>query len=269
MIKRFPRFLLFIVLIAFLSNPAELYAQVTVDSSVQVIEEPVVDTTAVYDEEEEEEETLIIDTTLHRSIWVYSSDSIRSLRSQKDFDYTKNLDSLLKKRQELANKKQKKPSSRSTKVVNVFPVIEIVLWGLLIGALLFVLYRIFLSDRGLFASPLRNKGLQVEEEQLTDDVYLDQQLQLAIKEANYRLGIRYLYLQTINKLSERGWLQLSPDKTNYQYVRELSKPQLKNAFARITLHYEYAWYGDFVIGQNVFEPIKKEFDQFHQTIKQS
>lgn len=260
--------LLIVMLVTFSSNPAELLAQVTVDSSVQVIEESVVDTTAVYDDEyEEEEETEVFDTALHRSTWIYSLDSVRSLRSQKEFEYMKELDSLLKKRQELLLKEQKK--QRGKRVVNVFPFIEVLLWILLIGALLFVLYRVFLSDRGLFASPLRNKKLQVEEEQLTDDVYLDQQLQLAIKEGNYRLGIRFLYLQSLNKLSERGWLQLSPDKTNYQYVRELSKPQLKNAFARITLHYEYAWYGDFVIEQHVFEPIKKEFEQFHQTIKQS
>ena len=180
----------------------------------------------------------------------------------------KNLDRSLKERQEQARKKNKK-TSRSVNVAPLFSIIEIVLWSLLIGALLFVLYRIFLSDRGLFTSPLRNKQLQVEEEQLTDDVYLDQQLQLAIKEGNYRLGIRFLYLQSLNKLSERGWLLLSPDKTNYQYVRELAKPQLKSAFARITLHYEYAWYGDFVIEKNVFDSIRKEFDQFQQSIKQS
>lgn len=269
MIKRFSRFLLSILLIAFAGNPADVYAQSTVDSSVQVIEEPVVDTTAVYDEEYQEDEQEIVDTTLHRSVWVYSPDSIRSLRAQKDFEYMKSLDSSLKKRQELNNKKQKRTSSGSLKVGNVFSLIEIVLWSLLIGALLFVLYRIFLSDRGLFASPVRNKSLHVEEEQLTDDVYLDQQLQLAIREGNYRLAIRFLYLQSLNKLSERNWLQLSPDKTNYQYVRELAKPQLKNTFARITLHYEYAWYGDFVIEKNVFEPIRKEFDQFQQSIKQS
>ncbi|QNA42730.1 DUF4129 domain-containing protein [Lacibacter sediminis] len=268
MTKRFPYFLLLVMLVTFLSNPAELCAQVTVDSSVQVIEEPVVDTTAVYDDEyEEEEEVEVFDTTLHRSIWVYSSDSVRSFRSQKEFEYMKELDSLLKKRQELLLQEQKK--QRGKRVVNIFPFIEVLLWTLLIGALLFVLYRVFLSDRGLFASPLRNKKLLVEEEKFTDDVYLDQQLQQAIKEGNYRLGIRFLYLQSLNKLSERGWLQLSPDKTNYQYVRELAKPQLKNTFSRITLHYEYAWYGDFVIEQHVFEPIKKEFEQFHQTIKQS
>jgi hypothetical protein len=266
MIKRFPCLLLCVMLITLLGDPAELCAQVTVDSSVQVMEEPVVDTTAVYDEEYEEEETDLLDTTLYRSFWVYSTDSVRSLRSQKEFEYMKNLDSLLKKRQELAKKKQKKQSSVS-EPVNVFPVIEVVLWALLIGALLFVLYRIFLSDRGLFASPLRNKNLEVEEEHFTDEVYLDQQLQQAIRDSNYRLAIRFLYLQSLNKLAEREWLQLSPDKTNYQYVRELAKPQLKKSFARITLHYEYAWYGDFVIEQQVFDPIKKEFEEFHQSIK--
>ncbi|HLP36970.1 DUF4129 domain-containing protein [Lacibacter sp.] len=266
--NRFPYFLLLVVLVTFFSNPATLYAQVTVDSSVQVIEEPVDDTTAVYDDEyEEEEETEVFDTTLHRSTWIYSADSVRSFRSQKEFEYMKNLDSLLKKRQELLLQEQKKQSGK--RVINVFPFIEVLLWTLLIGALLFVLYRVFLSDRGLFASPLRNKKLQVEEEKFTDDVYLDQQLQQAIIDGNYRLGIRFLYLQSLNKLSDRGWLQLSPDKTNYQYVRELAKPQLKNTFARITLHYEYAWYGDFLIEQHVFEPIKKEFEQFYQTIKLS
>lgn len=267
--KRFPCFLLSLLLVAFLSGPAALYAQVTVDSSVQVIEEPVADTTAVYDEDynDDNEERDIIDTTLHRSIWVYSSDSVRSLRAQEEFAYMKDLDIRLKKRQDLANKKQKKQSS--TNIVNPFPFIRILLWGLLIVALLFVLYRVFLSDRGLFASPLRNRNVEVEEEPLTDEVYLEQQLQQAIKDGNYRLAIRFLYLQSLNKLAEKGWLQLSPDKTNYQYVRELAKPQLKNTFSRITLHYEYAWYGDFEIEQHIFEPIKKEFENFYQTIKQS
>ncbi len=263
MTKRFTCLLLFVLLIACLSNPVTIFAQVTVDTV-----EAVTDSTALYDEEYNEEETAIVDTTLQRSTWVYSSDSVQSLKSQKDFAYVKHLDSLLKKHQELSQKEQKKPQT-VTRTINVFPIVEMLLWALLIGALLFVLYRIFLSDRGLFASPLRNKKMQVEEEQLTDEVYLEQQIQQAIKDGNYRLGIRFLYLQSLSRLAERGWLQLSPDKTNYQYVRELAKPQLKNTFARITLHYEYAWYGDFVIGKDIFEPVKKEFDQFHQTIKQN
>ena len=111
--------------------------------------------------------------------------------------------------------------------------------------------------------------LEVEDEPVTDEIYLDQQLQEAIRMKNYRLAIRFLYLQSLSRLAEKGWLQLSPDKTNYQYVRELAKPQLKQPFARITLHYEYAWYGDFSIASDVFESVKQEFDLFHQSIKQN
>lgn len=236
-----------------------------------VVEAPMVDSAAVTDEEydeEEDEEEMAADTSLVQSYWNYPMDSIHRISNEKDFAYAARLDSLLRKRQEMMLKKQKelKPVKEP---VNIFPFLRAFLWVLLIGALLFVLYRVFLSDRGLFASPTRNKQLEVEEEPVTDEIYLEQQLNEAIRMKNYRLAIRFLYLQSLSRLAERGWLQLSPDKTNYQYVRELAKPQLKQSFARITLHYEYAWYGDFSISADVFTPVKQEFDQFHQSIKQS
>ncbi len=229
---------------------------------------PAIDTVAVdeeyYEDEEEEEETA--DTALLQSLWNYPMDSIQRIRNEKDFEYASELDSLLRKRQELLLKKKKEAKPKNP--VNIFPIIRAVLWILLIGALLFVLYKVFLSDRGLFASPTRNKNLEVEEESLTDQGYLEQQLNEAIRNGNYRLAIRFLYLQSLSRLAEKGWLQLSPDKTNYQYVRELAKPQLKQSFARITLHYEYAWYGDFTIAADVFELVKQELEQFQQSIKQ-
>ncbi|MEJ8819509.1 DUF4129 domain-containing protein [Lacibacter sp. H407] len=244
------------------------YAQ---EMDTVVVEAPVaVDTTAVTDEEyyeDDDEEEIAADTSLVQSYWTYPMDSIQRIKKDKDFAYAAKLDSLLRKRQEMMLKKQKEQSP-DKEPVDIFPIVRTILWILLIGALLFVLYRVFLSDRGLFASPTRNKQLEVEDEPVTDEIYLDQQLNEAIRNKNYRLAIRFLYLQSLSRLAEKGWLQLSPDKTNYQYVRELAKPQLKQSFARITLHYEYAWYGDFNIAADVFEPVKQEFDQFHQSIKQ-
>ena len=130
-----------------------------------VVETPMVDTTVVPDEEyyeDEEEEEIAPDTSLVQSYWNYPMDSIQRIRREKDFAYAAKLDSLLRKRQEMMLKKQKqlKPAKEP---VNIFPVIKTILWILLIGALLFVLYRVFLSDRGLFASPTRNKQLEVED----------------------------------------------------------------------------------------------------------
>lgn len=244
------------------------------EADTTVVTEPpaeVADT--VYSENENEETTgeqEIIDTSLTSASWIYPADSVKKLQRQKDFAYVKNLDSLLKAWQDEYEKTQKQPEPVETEPAGEgFPVFTMLLWIIAIGVVLFIIYRLFLSERGLFAAPTRNKTLQVEEEAVADEEYLERQLKEAIRKGNHRLAIRYLYLQTLSKLADKGWLQLSPDKTNYQYVRELSKPQHRNDFARITLHYEYAWYGDFVIEEEIFKPVKLEFEQFHLKLKQS
>lgn len=255
------------VLMLLLTGTATILRAQEMDTTIIEIPQTI-DTVVAADEEYyEEDEEVTADTSLLQTRWNYPIDSINRIRNEKDFSYAKELDSLLRKRQELLLKKQKEAKPQK-EPVNIYPIIRTVLWCLLIGALLFVLYWVFLSDRGLFASPTRNKNLEVEEEPLTDEIYLEQQLHEAILNKNFRLAIRFLYLQSLSRLAEKGWLQLSPDKTNYQYVRELAKPQLKQTFSRITLHYEYAWYGDFAIAADVFESVKQEFDQFHQSIKQ-
>ncbi|RXK61611.1 DUF4129 domain-containing protein [Lacibacter luteus] len=262
---RYPSFLLVLFFLLFSAN---INAQ---ENDTVVVNPPVVDTSVVVEDEDYEEsteDTRVYDTTLLFQQWFYPADSINHLRREKDFSYANNLDSLLKLRQEELNKQQKKVSNSTGTSVNIGGVLQILLWGILIAALLFVLYRVFLSDKGLFTSPTKNKQIEVEEEQLTDDAYLDQQLKQALSDQNYRLAIRYLYLQSLNKLSQRNWLHLSPDKTNYQYVRELAKPQLRNGFSRITLHYEYAWYGDFEIDATVYQQVKNDFDLFNQSVKQ-
>jgi len=261
----------FYTLILFLLLPfASMQAQ---EYDTTVVAPPVADTTVYEDEEYEtapdEEANTTYDTSLAYYRWYYPTDSIHYLRKQKEFNYANNLDSLLKIRQDELNKQQKQASKATTTSVDIGAVLKAMLWIILIAVLLFVLYRVFLSDRGLFTSPTKNKIIKVEEELLTDDSYLEQQLKQAERDKNFRLAIRYLYLQTLNRLSQRNWLNLSPDKTNYQYVRELAKPQLRNSFSRITLHYEYAWYGDFTIDETVYEQVKSDYDQFNQTAKQS
>lgn len=259
-----------LLLLFFLLFSANTIAQ---ENDTVVVEAPAVDTSVAVEDEDYEESTedaSVYDTILQFQQWYYPTDSINYLRRQKDFSYAGNLDSLLKIRQNELNKQQKEIATKTSTAtsVNIGAVLKAILWGIIIATLLFVLYRVFLSDKGLFTSPTKNRPVEVEEEQLTDDAYLDQQLKQAAQEQNYRLAIRYLYLQTLNRLSQRNWLHLSPDKTNYQYVRELAKPQLRNGFSRITLHYEYAWYGDFEIDSMVYQQVKNDFDLFNQSVKQ-
>lgn len=248
-------------------NTTQLKAQVT---DTVKIEAPATSVDEVYNEENTDDEDIIEpkDTMLSVTRWVYPSDSLRNIKSQKEFAYINNLDSLLKAKQDEELKKaritkpviQKEPTSG-------FPIVRFLLWSIAIFIVLFVIYRLFLSEKGMFAAPVKNKKLRLDEEQITDEALLDKRISDAIQKSDYRLAIRFLYLQTLNKLNDKGWLMLSPDKTNYQYVQELKNKQFKNEFARITLHYEYAWYGDFKIEETVFKPVKQEFDQFNHKLK--
>jgi hypothetical protein len=239
-----------------------LFSQDTVEP--MIVQPPVVDT--MY-EEAEVDESEWVDTALVSSVTSFSKDSILAYKKQKSFAYIRNIDSILKALQDEELRKKKK--ERPVEFINPFPIIRILLWALAIAVVVFVIYRLFLGKNGLFAAPLKNKQLEIVEEGLTDETYIDRQLKEAIKNGNYRLAIRFLYLQTLSKLAEKNWLQLSPDKTNYQYVKELPKKELKNEFARITLHYEYAWYGEFTINEEVFDPLQKEFQQFQDKVKRA
>ena len=83
---------------------------------------------------------------------------------------------------------------------------------------------------------------------------------------NYRLAVRYSYLQTLQTLAGSGLVQFSADKTNYQYVNELSGKPYQNDFAALTLNYEYVWYGNFDIKEDVYNRLLKEYQSFHQKL---
>ena len=186
----------------------------------------------------------------------------------KEFKKLKNLDSLLKAYQdeELPLQKKQKPTSLKS-VITFFEILRILFWVLIIGAVLFLIYRLFLSEKGLFSAPMRNKHQLEEEEDIRDDDLLQRRISEAEREGNYRLAVRYQFLQALNTLARRSWINLSPDKTNYQYLRELSGKPIRNDFARIALHYEYAWYGNFDVNSDIYHTIKKEFSSFQLKLK--
>lgn len=84
----------------------------------------------------------------------------------------------------------------------------------------------------------------------------------AVTERNFRLAVRLLYLQTLKRLTDAGWIAYKPDKTNQQYVYELTSSPLQADFERLTRQFEFVWYGDFPINEARFEAIHSQFKQF-------
>ncbi len=253
------------------SSNAEV--KVFVDSAESIYEDNEI---AVEDEVvAAEPDTLEIDTTLYRYSLTISQDSVNAWKNLKSFAYTKYLDSLLK-----AEKNKKKAEEKEAPQEKYEPrgeswldgvlssgALQVILWILAGGFVLFVLYKLFITGGPLRRSSVKaNEAPIAEEEVITAESDFDRMIREACQLGNYRLAVRYHYLQTLHKLAENNFVEMAVDKTNYQYVREVKDTVKQNEFAGLTLNYEYVWYGEFAIDEIQYLKIKNGFAHFNTKI---
>ena len=216
-------------------------------------------------------DTIYVDTTLYYNRLTISPDSIESWKNLNSFAYVKHLDSLLKAKQETEKRKEKEVSSSGRSWFESLlssDALQFILWMLAAFFILFILYKLFLTEGIFRKNPKYSKYLkpQAEEEIINEQSNFEQLIKQALQSGNYRLAVRYNYLKTIHKLADKGLIILAADKTNYQYVNEISNPNFQNDFAALTLNYEYVWYGEFVIEINIYTRIETGFSQFNSKL---
>lgn len=226
-----------------------------------------------FDESDEfyKDNTPTTDTTLYYSGKSVRQDHINALKSAKEFLYAKTLDSLLKDKQDKEKRKEPQYSNRNNFFVKFFSskIVQSIFWIVVISFVLFLLYRLFLADGIFKRNTVKSKVTALEEttENITSHSDFDALIAQAFSSSNFRLAVRYNYLKSLHKLAENGLVQIAPDKTNYQYVREINQYEYQTAFAKLTLHYEYIWYGKFDINESKYQKIASDFVQFNRNFK--
>ncbi|MCK8522875.1 hypothetical protein M0D21_14955 [Aquimarina sp. D1M17] len=107
--------------------------------------------------------------------------------------------------------------------------------------------------------------IPISEEHI-EKINLDELIKNALKEKNYRLAIRYMYLKALQDLSIKNFIDYHFEKTNTDYYREISDITLKQNFNRVSYLYDYIWYGKFDLDEASFINAKQSFDQLNQNI---
>jgi len=222
------------------------------------------------------------DTTVTKIIFGNSNDSVLKWKRSPEFGYMAYLDSLLKKKKnglridtlnidKNAGSSRGKafftPSSSSNGFLNSFPV-KIFFWLIAIFFIGFILYKLFFKG-GLFTKgniKNDNEPAVEEPEKLSEYSAYNELIHAAELKNDFNLAIRYLYLQSLKKLSDNELILFSPDKTNQLYVQELSGQSYQFEFASLTLNYEYVWYGKFAINLTRYQKLKEEFILFNKKI---
>ena len=118
-----------------------------------------------------------------------------------------------------------------------------------------------------FLFPRKAESPPLDYENLTEnihDISFADRIEEAVSERHYRLAVRLLYLQTLKQLTDRNLIHWQADKTNRQYVQELSNTNLRPDFEQLTTRFEFVWYGDFPIDEADFLTIQDAFTQFEK-----
>jgi hypothetical protein len=141
---------------------------------------------------------------------------------------------------------------KSSSPVNIFK------WLLLI---LGIALAIFLLYKSPFIKVLKgnkrvkNIDFDSEEIKLSEET-IDQMIEKAEQNSDFRKAIRLQLLKYLKYLSDSNQIFWESHKTNQDFIYEIKNNTVKNTYTKIARQYDLVWYGERKIERDVYESIK-------------
>ncbi len=121
--------------------------------------------------------------------------------------------------------------------------------------------------RGLFyKNPVTTIQKSLENPESIHTADFEGQIAQAIAQRQFRQAIRLWYLKTLKALDSLKLIDWEMNKTNRQYVTEFKKPDLMASFADLTRMFEYIWYGDMLIDEQLYAVAAQSFRKFNSAL---
>lgn len=132
-----------------------------------------------------------------------------------------------------------------------------------LGFVLYIVISYFISENGNFIFRKKPKTITVEAEDIVENIHeinFQEKILGCENQGDYRSAVRYRFLNVLKKLSDQKKIEWNAEKTNHDYLRELKSAQAKTDFAELIYIFEYIWYGEFEINEEVYHQIKPKFE---------
>jgi hypothetical protein len=88
----------------------------------------------------------------------------------------------------------------------------------------------------------------------------------AIAQKKYTRATRLFYLKNLKILTDKQHIDWQLNKTNHDYVFEVSGKPFENDFRKLTFLFDYVCYGDFQLSENDFKEVEQTFRSFEQKV---
>ncbi len=105
-----------------------------------------------------------------------------------------------------------------------------------------------------------------EEEEIVRSQDISSLIESAIKDKDYRLAVRYYYLQLLKHLNEKGLIHYEFQKTNSEYLAEINEESYKPTVKKLMRLYDFIWYGSFSVSENDFAIAQNSFREIENSI---
>ena len=174
------------------------------------------------------------------------------------------------------NAAPKKKEVKAEKSVKVSPVFFLILQAAIIIAVVigiaFILFSLLAkrwkSDPASTRKKVTGGSVFSEELDLEENLHdldLDKLLEDRINRQAFKDAVRIYYLMIIKQLNQRHLIRFSKNKTNAEYISEMSAHALQPDFRKATRYYEQVWYGDLDISESEFKHIQPLYTAFIQS----
>lgn len=130
------------------------------------------------------------------------------------------------------------------------------------GIVLFLIVKFFLkvNFNSIVATSKNTPIVAItEEEELIKGKDISKLIAQAIQQKNYRLAVRYYYLNTLKELEAKEFIIWEQQKTNEDYSKEIAQPTIRDSFVNLTRLYDFVWYGNFDINETEFFQVESDF----------
>ena len=136
---------------------------------------------------------------------------------------------------------------------------------ILIIAIIFTLIKVGKLEFGSVSFKSRNNNFATvyTDHEDVHKIDFDKAIQKALKQNNYRLAIRFHYLNILKQLSLSGIIEHSIHKTNMEYMYEIKEENIRSKFKEVAFIFDYIWYGETIIDKKdylLLEPVLHEFE---------
>lgn len=142
-------------------------------------------------------------------------------------------------------------------------VIKLIFYGLIIVAVVYFIVRAIMNGEGRWVFGKRSDKKLIEHEDVETNIHIvdfDALISEATISNDYRLAIRYQYLNMLKKMSNHEIISYDPEKTNLDYTYEIKNDRLREQFQYASYLYNYIWYGEFIIDKTQYDNASDSFN---------